>query len=116
MKRRGMTWDEVCRLAQALPSVEGGSYHGYPALRVAGKFLTRLGDDRESLEFKGLDAGEREMLLSTRPKVFFLPEGFHGRGVFARLSALDMKTLQPLLERQWQRVAPKALIREREAR
>jgi hypothetical protein len=39
-----MTWEEVCAIGSALPLVETGSYHGYPALRVAVKFLTRLGD------------------------------------------------------------------------
>ena len=50
-----MTWEEVCAIGSVLPLVEPGSYHGYPALRVAGKFLTRLGDDYDSLEFKAID-------------------------------------------------------------
>ena len=33
------TWQEVCAIGSAFPLVEPGSYHGYPALRVAGKFL-----------------------------------------------------------------------------
>lgn len=55
-----MTWEEVCEIAGVPPLVEPGTYHGYPALRVAGKFLTRLGDDYASLEFKAIDPDERD--------------------------------------------------------
>jgi len=30
-----MTWEEACVIARELLAVEPGSYHGYPALRVA---------------------------------------------------------------------------------
>jgi hypothetical protein len=106
-----MTWDEVCAIASDWPGVEPGVYHGYPALRVAGKFLTRLGDDHESLEFKALDLGEREMLISAAPKVFFIPDGFSGRGVFAHLSKLDERTLRAILEQHWRCVATKAAVK-----
>jgi hypothetical protein len=71
-----MTWQEVCDAARALPLVESGSYHGYPALRVGGKFLARLGDDHASVEFKAIDADERDAMLLGFPDVFHLPDGF----------------------------------------
>ena len=37
------------------------------------------------------------MRLSVMPEVFHLPEGFRGRGIFARLSTLDEATLRDLL-------------------
>lgn len=106
-----MTWEEVCAVAREFPGVEDGSYHGYPALRVGGKFLVRLGDDRKSVEFKAIDAGEREMLLAAAAKIYFLPERFHGTGIFARLSTLNRKTLRGLLMQRWTAIAPKTLVK-----
>ena len=106
-----MTWDEVSAIAHEWPGVEGGTYHGYPALRVAGKFLTRLGDDRAGLEFKAVGADRREMMIAAQPDLFFLPPGFHGQGVFA--PALDEPALRGLIETLWLCVAPKALVRSR---
>lgn len=105
-----MKWEAVCEIARRLPAVEDSTYHGYPALRVAGKFLVRLGDDGQSIEFKALDPNEREMLLEASPRLYFLPEGFHGAGIFVRLRALDKKTARSLLERRWRAAAPKSLV------
>ena len=110
-----MTWDEVRAVAREWPDVEDGSYHGYPALRVNGKFLTRLGDDHASLEFKAVNRDERDMLIESAPALFFMPENFHGRGVFARLSKLNERTLRALLEKHWRNVAPKALVKAYDA-
>ncbi len=104
-----MTWDDLCAVASELPSVHPGTYHGYPALRVGGKFLVRLSDDHRSVEFKGIAFGEREMLLATAPKVFHLPPGFNGQGVFARLSTVDPQTLRGLLRERWRAVAGRGL-------
>lgn len=111
-----MTWDDVCTVALGLPSVEPGTYHGYPALRVAGKFLARLSDDHRSVEFKAFEVDEREALLLARPDVFHVPEEFNGAGIFARLEALDESTLRDLLEQRWRRVAPRKLVNEYGAR
>jgi hypothetical protein len=108
-----MTWDEVCALAHELPAVEPGSYHGYPALRVAGKFLVRLGDDPGDIELKGLGSDEREMLIQSAPAIFHAPNG-PDRPFFARLAILDPATLRGVLESRWRRIAPRALVKSRE--
>jgi hypothetical protein len=111
-----MKWEAVREIARRLPGVEDSSYHGYPALRVAGKFLVRLGDDRDSLEFKALDPNERELLLESASHLYFLPPRFHGAGVFVHLKPLDRKTARALLERHWRAAAPKALAKAFDAR
>jgi hypothetical protein len=111
-----MNWNQVVRIAQELPSVEVGSYHGYPALRANGKFLTRLGDDHKSLEFKGIAFDEGEMLVAFAPSVFHIPDEYKGRGAFAWLSKIDKQTLRNLLERRWRAVAPRALVKEYDSR
>jgi hypothetical protein len=108
-----MTWDEVCAVARELPAVEPGSYHGYPALRVAGKFLVRLGDDPGDIELKGLAFDEREMLIQSAPAIFHAPTG-PDRPFFARLAALDAVTLRGVLTARWRQVAPRALVNARD--
>jgi hypothetical protein len=103
-----MTWDEVCAVARELPAVEPGAYHGYPALRVAGKFLVRLGDDPGDIELKGLGFDEREMLMQSAPAAFHAPNG-PDRPFFARLATLDPATLRSVLRARWRRIAPRAL-------
>jgi hypothetical protein len=109
-----MTWDEVCTAAHELPAVEPSTYHGYPALRVAGKFLVRLGDDPGDIELKGLGFDEREMLIQSAPAIFYAPNG-PDAPFFARLAALDPATLGGVLESRWQRIAPRALVKSRAA-
>ena len=105
-----MTWDEVYAIAMTFPDVETGTYHGYPALRVRGRFLVRLGDDHESLEFKALDPDERRMLLETAPDVFFIPQTYGSASVFARLTTIDEPTLRLMLDQRWHRIALKSAI------
>ena len=109
-----MTWDDVCAVARELPAVEGGSYHGYPALRVAGRFLVRLGDDPGDIELKGLTFDEREMLAQSAPAIFHAPQG-PGRPFFARLATIDAPTLRSVLESRWRRIAPRTLLKARDA-
>jgi hypothetical protein len=109
-----MTWEEACAVACELPAVEPGSYHGYPALRVACKFLMRLGDDPGDIELKGLSFDEREMLVQSAPAIFHAPKG-SDRPFFARLAALDSPTLRGVLEARWRRIAPPALLKTRDA-
>jgi hypothetical protein len=107
-----MTWDQVCEVAHELPAVEPGAYHGYPALRVAGKFLVRLGDDPGDIALKGLGFDEREMLIQSASAIFRAPKG-PDWPFFARLAALDPVTLRGVLEARWRRIAPRALVKSR---
>ena len=102
-----MTWEEVRAIACEWPGVEDGSYHGYPAMRVAGRFLLRLGDDRQSLEFKGIEHDRREMLTAAEPAGFFALGGQTSLGV--RLDGLDEAALRGLIDAHRRRVAPKSL-------
>ena len=105
-----MTWEEAQAIALRLPGAEPGSYHGYPAVRVKGRFLMRLADDPADLEFKNLDPAERDLLIAARPEVFRVPEAKRGTAMlFARLAAIDESTLADILERRWNAVSPASL-------
>ena len=97
-----MTWEDACAIARQLPGVELSAYDGHPALRVAGQFLARLGDDGVTIEFKGLNADERDMLITARPHMFHAlgPD----RPLHARLPEIDEPTLRGMLEHRWRAV------------
>lgn len=105
-----MTWDEIRELAKTLPGVEDGTYHGYPALRVNGKYLTRRADDGIGLTLKGWAFDEREMLTEADPEVFYTIPG-HQELLFARMATVDPTQLLGLLRRRWRLVAPKKMVK-----
>ncbi|MGE0751709.1 MAG: MmcQ/YjbR family DNA-binding protein [Variibacter sp.] len=108
-----MTFDEVRKLALVWPGVEDGTSYGTPALKVKGKFLTRLREDGDSLVVKGVGFDEREMLMEARPDVFYITD--HHRDwpmVLVRLSKADRGTIEALLLRAWRDTAPKRLVAE----
>lgn len=50
--RRGQTFEDVRRIALALPGVEDGVSYGAPALKVNGNLLIRLRDDLGAIVVK----------------------------------------------------------------
>jgi hypothetical protein len=111
-----MTWEEVVAVAKTLPDVEDGSYHGFPALRVNGKFLTRRSDDGTNVVIKHVPFDEREMLIESEPQTFHLTSHYHAVDtVLARMASLDPAQFLGLIERRWRIVAPKAMVRALDA-
>lgn len=107
-----MTWDDVCRIGLGLPGVEVSTSYGTPALKVKGKFLTRLRPEDDSVVLVDVPFEEREMLLETAPEVFWLTEHYRDYpSVLARLAAIEPGTLKAFLERRWRNVAPKAAVK-----
>ncbi len=107
MTRRGVTFEELCAIALALPGVERGSAYGTPALRVKGKFLLRLREDGESVALR-IDLDAREILLRADPEAFFLTEHYAAHpAILVRLSAVTREALTDVLEQAWEGAAPK---------
>ncbi len=107
-----MTFDEVRRVALALPGVEEGTSYGTAAFRVKGKFMARLREDGETLAVKcGFE--ERDLRMQADPEVFFTTDHYHGYPtVLVRLPAADAADLRDVLEEAWRRQAPKRLVTE----
>lgn len=105
-----MTFDEVRRVALALPGVEEGTSYGTAAFRVKGKFMARLREDGETLAVKcGFE--ERDLRMQADPEVFFTTDHYHGYPtVLVRLPAADAADLRDVLEEAWRRQAPKRLV------
>ncbi|MBY8850957.1 MmcQ/YjbR family DNA-binding protein [Saccharothrix longispora] len=121
------TWDDVRRLALALPeTAERPSYEGLPAWRVndkafawdrplRGKDRDVLGDAAPSGPVLGVsvaDEGVKQALVADDPAVYFTTPHFDGyAAVLVRLDDIAADELGELLTEAWLCRAPKRLVR-----
>lgn len=106
-----MTFDDVRAFALAWPEVEDGSSYGTPALKVRKKMLARLKEDGDSLVLPGVSQDEREMLVESRPKLFYFTDHYRDYPiVLLRLSKAKPGDIEPLLRRQWRMMASKKAV------
>jgi len=104
-----MTFDEVRKLALALPEVEEGTSFGTPSFKVRKKLLARLRDDGETLAVK-VDMLEREALLADGSGAYYITDHYREWPyVLVKLSVADPTELHELLVEAWLREAPKRL-------
>ena len=124
------TWETVCDLLAALPGTEQGLLHDNPAVRVRGKLVAYLPNNRRSRpdhaadheEFLVVktDFAERAALLAEDPETFFVTPHYQDYpphyqdypGVIVRLATVRPDQLRELLTEAWRLVAPKRLVRE----
>lgn len=123
------TWDDVERIANSLPGVEGGTSYGNRAWKVGAKGhafawdrplskkdLRDLGDDAPDgpiLAVRLEDVDSREALLAGGPAACFTIPHFDGYpAVLVRLPEVDEEELVELLEDAWLSQAPAALAEE----
>ena len=117
-------WDDVDRLALALPEAEGGTSYGNRAWSVKGKAfawerplrkidLKALGDAAPEGPILGARVEHlvaKEALLADAPDVYFTTPHFDGYpAVLVRLGAIDVPELEELLAEAWLARAPKRL-------
>ncbi|QUD87203.1 MmcQ/YjbR family DNA-binding protein [Phenylobacterium montanum] len=111
-----MTEDEVKALVLSFPLVEEGTSYGHPSFKANGKFFTRLRAEDASLVLLGVDFDEREMLMEVEPETFHLTDHYKNYPiVLARIASIDPGSLRGFLERRWRAVAPKKLVKQRDA-
>jgi hypothetical protein len=119
------TWDDVRRLALALPqATEVSSRDGLPAWSVNGKSfawerplrrgdLQALGDaapEGPILAARVPDLGAKEALLADDPDVYFTTPHFNGfPAILVRLDRVPVPDLEELLVEAWLARAPKRL-------
>lgn len=108
-----VAYEQIRKMALKLPGVEEGTSYGTAALKIRGKFMARLKEDGQSVVFRvGFD--ERDLLLQTKPEVFFITDHYLGYpAVLIRLAAANRKEAADIIEMSWRFVAPKKLQAER---
>jgi hypothetical protein len=122
------TWDEVSRIALALPeTAQDSAKDGLLGWRVRDKTFAwerplrrsdreALGDaapDGPILCARVPDLGAKEALLADDPAVYFTTPHFNGYpAVLVRLDRIDVPELDELLVEAWLARAPKRLAKE----
>jgi len=119
------TWDDVGRIASALPESEAGTSHGSPAWKVRGRQFVWLrpltGPDRAALgagaptgPIVGLataDVHEQRALVHGEPDAFFVTPHFEGyAAVLLRLDAVSADRLREAVLTSWSVRAPRELV------
>ena len=103
-------FEKVRRAAKGLPAIEEGTSYGTPALRVRGKFFTRIWEDGGTLVVK-VDLDSQDSMLRLQPEIFYPTDHYRGYPVIlVRLSKIRAAQLRELLADSWRFVAPKSLV------
>ncbi|MDP3173806.1 MAG: MmcQ/YjbR family DNA-binding protein [Phenylobacterium sp.] len=111
-----MTYEEMHAVVMGFPGVEEGQSYGAPAFKVAGKFLTRLRREDQSLVLVDVSFDEREMLMEAEPATFHITAHYKDySSVLARMESLHPGSFRNFIERRWRRVAPKKLVKAYDA-
>jgi hypothetical protein len=121
------SWDDVRRLALALPETDEASSHGHASWRVRDKGfvwerplrsgdLRALGDDAPTGPILGARVehlGAKEALVADDPDVYFTIPHFDGyAAVLVRLERIAVDELREVIVEAWLSRAPKRLARE----
>ncbi len=119
------TWEDVRRIALALPEVVEQPAYGRPAWRTRSKLLVwerplrpadvaALGDRVPAGPVLGAwvpDLGVKQALLSDEPEVFFTTPHFDGYpAVLVELDRIDVDELAELITDAWRGRAPTRLV------
>lgn len=111
-----MTLEEMREIVLSFPGVEDGMSYGSPAFKVAGKFLTRLRREDQSMVLTGIHVDEREMLMEAEPETFHITAHYKDYpAVLARIETLHPGSFRNFLERRWREIAPKKAVRDYDA-
>ena len=105
-----ITFARVKKIAAELPGVEESTSYGTPALKVRGKLMARLREDKRTLVVR-VTWEERERALAVAPEVYFLTDHYRAYNwVLLRLNASTVPQLRASLRHAWRQAAPKSLV------
>jgi hypothetical protein len=111
-----MTLEEMREIALSFPGATEGTSYGRPSFLVNKKFFTRLRREDDSLVLLEVSFDEREMLMEAEPATFHFTAHYKDYpAVLARMASLHPGSFRNFLERRWRKIAPKKLVKERDA-
>jgi hypothetical protein len=105
-----MKFEQVRRIAMALPSVTEEPHFDYSSFRVGRKIFATVPPDGEHLHVF-VDEEQRQIALALEPAaVEILPWGKRVVGLRVSLPAVSLALVRKLLTEAWSRKAPKTLV------
>jgi hypothetical protein len=100
-------WDDVRRIALALPGAEETTTYGRPCFKVNGRPFVNTGRVEGAIVTRAPDE-ERDLLIAARPDVYFVTDHYLGwEAVLVRLDAVDEDELAGRLEDSFSFIAAK---------
>ena len=107
-----MTPDDLKALVLSLPETAEGTSYGHPSYKAAGKFLTRLRSEDDSVVVYVDSLDHRDMLMEAEPATFHITDHYKNYPiVLARLSSVDADWLRSALTRRWSAIVPRKLAK-----
>jgi hypothetical protein len=101
------TWEDVRRIAAALPNTEETTTHRNPCFKVRGKTFVNVSREPGAIATRA-SAEETELLIRAKPDVYFITPHYVGwNAVLARLDAIDEEELAGRLEDAWEFMSSK---------
>ncbi|HVO98988.1 MAG TPA: MmcQ/YjbR family DNA-binding protein [Bryobacteraceae bacterium] len=92
-----MTWDQVKKLALAMPKVEEGTSYGTPALKVKKKLIVRLREEGDVIVLK-MPFDQRDAMMMEAPDKFFITDHYRDyEYVLVRLKNVTREEMRDLL-------------------
>src|SRR5436190_11223078 len=115
--RRGVTLEDVRRVALPLSRTDEALVRDYIKFRVRGIVYASVSPDETLLGF-GFPRDERDDLVAAEPDKFLLPvaSDLRYQWVRARMAALDLDELRELVEDAWRMCVPKRVAADWDAR
>jgi hypothetical protein len=92
------TWDDVRRIALALPDAEESTSYRHPAFKVNGRPFVNASREEGAISTRAPDE-EVELLIRGRPDIYFITPHYAGwNAVLVRLDAVDDEELAGRIE------------------
>jgi hypothetical protein len=108
------SFDDIRKIAHALPGVVDGTSYGTPALKVGGKLFARQHQSMDCVVLR-CELLDREILMQSAPDAFFITDHYQDYPwILLKIGVVEKRVLPELIERAWRLVASKTLIRKLE--
>ena len=102
MKKAGVTFDEVRKIAATLPGAEESTSYGTPAFKVKGALFLRLRDDIDALVVR-VEMDRRQEMIDADAEVYFLTDHYRNYPwILVRMSQVRLDALADLLRGAWE--------------
>jgi hypothetical protein len=110
------SFDDIRKIAHALPGVVDGTSYGTPALKVGGKLFARLHQSVDCVVLR-CELLDREILLQSAPDAFYITDHYRDYPwILLRIGVVEKRVLPELIERAWRLVASKTLVKKQDER
>ena len=106
--------ESLRRIALSLPEAYEQDHFGGPSWRVAKKIFATASSEKNRATLK-LDRGRQMILFDARPDTFSPAVWGALTWTYVELDRIDDGELATLVESAWRQVAPKALVKLKEA-